>query len=218
MKIFSILLFTILICNINLHAQGVGINNTATAPDASAMLDVSSTTKGFLPPRMTLAQRNLISLPATGNIIYQTDDVSGLYVNKGTSSVPNWQLIGPAVPAASPSFFFNTAQSVFDNDYIGLGSNSASFIRNTSVVPVDCVLKSIAFSARGAFSSSTAAVYLQPAGSLTPVATTLSATIIFGGYFSIASGAIPVNAGDLISVRVNGGSIPNGVAVSVTYQ
>ena len=86
---------------------------------------------------------------------------------------------------ASPSFFFNAAQSVFDNDYIGLGSNSASFIRNTSVVPVDCVLKSIAFSARGAFSSSTATVYLQPAGSLTPVATTLSATIIFGGYFSI---------------------------------
>ena len=100
MKIFSILLFTILICNINLHAQGVGINNTATAPDASAMLDVSSTTKGFLPPRMTLLQRNLINLPAMGIIIYQTDDVKGIYCNKSTAAVPDWQLIGPVAPVA----------------------------------------------------------------------------------------------------------------------
>ena len=100
MKIFSILLFTILICNINMHAQGVGINNTATAPDASAMLDVSSTTKGFLPPRMTLLQRNFINQPATGIIIYQTVDVTGLYCNKSTTAVPDWQLIGPVAPVA----------------------------------------------------------------------------------------------------------------------
>ena len=36
-----------------LFSQNVGINSTGAAPDASAMLDVSSTTKGFLMPRMT---------------------------------------------------------------------------------------------------------------------------------------------------------------------
>ena len=50
-----------------LYAQ-VGIG-TAT-PDASAVLDASSITKGFLPPRMTTAQRDAIVSPATGLTIY----------------------------------------------------------------------------------------------------------------------------------------------------
>lgn len=48
----------------------VGINNPI--PHASAALDVTSTTKGFLPPRMTTAQRNAITSPAAGLTIYNT--------------------------------------------------------------------------------------------------------------------------------------------------
>jgi hypothetical protein len=48
---------------------GVG----TTGPAASAQLDVSSTTKGFLPPRMTYAQRQLITNPATGLVVFCTD-------------------------------------------------------------------------------------------------------------------------------------------------
>jgi hypothetical protein len=56
------------------YAQnGVGINPTGAAADPSAALDVSSTTKGFLPPRMTAAQRQLISNPATGLLVFCTD-------------------------------------------------------------------------------------------------------------------------------------------------
>jgi hypothetical protein len=44
----------------------------ATTQNASAVLDVESTTRGFLPPRMTTAQRDLISSPAAGLIIYNT--------------------------------------------------------------------------------------------------------------------------------------------------
>jgi len=46
----------------------VGIGTTS--PNASALLDVSSTTKGFLPPRMTGAQAEAISTPATGLMVY----------------------------------------------------------------------------------------------------------------------------------------------------
>jgi hypothetical protein len=46
----------------------------------SAQLQVDSTTQGFLPPRMTLAQRTAIATPAEGLIVFQTDGTIGLYV------------------------------------------------------------------------------------------------------------------------------------------
>jgi hypothetical protein len=57
--------------------------NTAT-PNASAALQADSTTQGFLPPRMTNAQRLLITTPAVGLMVYCTDAVEGLYVYKST--------------------------------------------------------------------------------------------------------------------------------------
>ena len=60
---------------------GLGVNTLT--PDASSQLDVSSTTKGFLPPRMTATQRSAISSPATGLVVY--DKTAGsLYVYDGT--------------------------------------------------------------------------------------------------------------------------------------
>jgi len=50
--------------------------------EPSAKLIVESTTQGFLPPRMTNAQRTAISSPAIGLMIYQTDATEGLYINK----------------------------------------------------------------------------------------------------------------------------------------
>lgn len=51
-------------------AQNVGIGTTT--PAASAQLDVSSTSKGFLPPRMTTTNRDAIASPAAGLVIYNT--------------------------------------------------------------------------------------------------------------------------------------------------
>ena len=53
-------------------AQSVGINADGSTANATAMLDVSSTTKGFLPPRMTTTERDLIASPATGLVIFNT--------------------------------------------------------------------------------------------------------------------------------------------------
>ncbi len=65
------------------HAQNnVGINTNT--PDASAALDISSTTQGVLVPRMTKAQRDIIATPATGLLVYQTDNTPGFYFFNGT--------------------------------------------------------------------------------------------------------------------------------------
>ena len=61
----------------------VSVNNDNSAPDPSAMLDVKSTTKGFLPPRMTLAERDALVSPAEGLIIYNTTDNKPNYRKNG---------------------------------------------------------------------------------------------------------------------------------------
>ena len=63
-------------------SQSVHIGGGATAPEASAVLEVNSTTKGFLFPRMTSAQRLAIGSPATGLMVYQTDSREGVYIYK----------------------------------------------------------------------------------------------------------------------------------------
>ena len=55
-----------------------------TTDSTSAIVRIDSTNKGFLPPRMTNAQRTAISSPAVGLIVYCTDMVEGLYVYKST--------------------------------------------------------------------------------------------------------------------------------------
>ena len=63
----------------------VAINTDGSSPVASAMLDIQSTTKGLLAPRMTSAQRLIIASPATGLLVYQTDGSAGFYFYNGAS-------------------------------------------------------------------------------------------------------------------------------------
>jgi hypothetical protein len=60
---------------------GIGTNT----PAATAALDVSSTTKGVLIPRMTAAQKSAISSPSNGLLIFQTDAPAGFYHYNGSA-------------------------------------------------------------------------------------------------------------------------------------
>ena len=87
-KIF--LLIVVGLCVATANAQtGIG----TTTPDVSAKLDISSTTKGLLVPRMTATERGAIATPAKGLLMYQTDGEAGFYVNTGTSSSIVWTRI-----------------------------------------------------------------------------------------------------------------------------
>lgn len=80
-------------------AAQIGIGTTS--PDASANLDVVSHNKGVLAPRMIESDRDKISLPATGLLIFNTD-TNLIQVNKGTPQAPSWQtLLGIKGPYAT---------------------------------------------------------------------------------------------------------------------
>ena len=94
-QIFTLLAAVVLTATT--YAQvGVG----TTTPDASSALDITSTTKGLLIPRMTAAQRDAISSPAIGLMIYQTDGTVGFYYYNGSS----WA----EVAATSKTYSVNT--------------------------------------------------------------------------------------------------------------
>jgi hypothetical protein len=72
---------------LNMTSNFLGIFETSVVP--SAVVSIASTTRGFLPPRQTQAQRTAIASPAVGLVVYQTDGTEGLYVNKSTG----WALL-----------------------------------------------------------------------------------------------------------------------------
>ena len=91
-KIF-ILLFLAFFAN-NIKAQ-IGINATNTAPNPAAMLDIASSTKGLLIPRMTTTQKDAIPNKPEGLMVYDTDLKQFSFWNSTT-----WQEIagGGAIP------------------------------------------------------------------------------------------------------------------------
>jgi len=90
------LLIMALFLTLSVSAQ-VAVNISGNSPDASAMLDLTSDTKGILVPRMTATQKGQISNPATGLLIYQTDGSSGFYYNSGSPSSPNWLQLSSSI-------------------------------------------------------------------------------------------------------------------------
>jgi trimeric autotransporter adhesin len=71
----------------------VAITTDGSMPHTSAMLDIKSTSKGLLIPRMTAAQRAAIASPAYGLVVYQTDATPGFYVNISTADPAIWVML-----------------------------------------------------------------------------------------------------------------------------
>lgn len=108
---------------------GIGI----TSPDASAALDISSTTKGLLIPRMTATQQAAISSPATGLMVFNTDSVKFYFYSGGWNELGStaggsmvYPIAGIAVSTGSAWGTSITDNSIAWNNAAGWGNHAAA--------------------------------------------------------------------------------------------
>jgi hypothetical protein len=101
------------------HSNGqLGIGTSATAPVASAIVDMGSTTQGVLIPRMTLAQRNAIATPAAGLQVIVTGETGGEFVSMYNSSTAAWERASSNWTLSGSNLYPTTANRV------GVGTTS----------------------------------------------------------------------------------------------
>ncbi|HEY3385433.1 MAG TPA: hypothetical protein VGK46_02920, partial [Saprospiraceae bacterium] len=98
MKI-RILFFVCFCVTASLARAQVGINEDQSLPNAKAMLDIKSSTKGLLIPRMDASQRGSIVDPPISLVVYQTDGTPGIYYYTGIGWVrladeDGWKMYG----------------------------------------------------------------------------------------------------------------------------
>ena len=121
MKKIQLFLFVIVLLIYIPAFSQVGIG-TAT-PDASAKLDASSITKGFLPPRMTTTQRDAIASPAAGLIIFNTT-TNGVEIKTSLG----WISLSASSADALPTIEIGTQKWMSKN-------LDVAFYRNGDVIP-----------------------------------------------------------------------------------
>jgi hypothetical protein len=100
-----------------LLAQNIAINSTGAVPNSSAMLDVQSTTKGMLIPRMATTQRTAITSPATGLLVF--DNTTGSFWFKSAS---RWvELVD-----STNTIWTKNGSNVYlnNNENVGIGSTN----------------------------------------------------------------------------------------------
>ena len=117
MKLFHFVLLLIVSSPLQLVAQSVGIGTNT--PHASAQLDITSTSRGLLIPRITLVQRNGIAGPAAGLLVYQTDNTPGFYFYNGSAWVQ-------MATGSSVNYWNVNGTSIFNNNTGGVGINTGT--------------------------------------------------------------------------------------------
>lgn len=122
------LILCIFTFSIQLCAQNVGVGTNT--PQASAILDVSSTDKGFLPPRMTTTQRNAINDKVAGLMIYNTTTSCVEMYNGGSwislcSSLPSSIFQKTLLGGNNDERAYSVIQTL-DSGYVFAGSTESS--------------------------------------------------------------------------------------------
>ncbi|MCF8464166.1 MAG: hypothetical protein K9G41_04970 [Flavobacteriales bacterium] len=216
LKHILLVLFTAISCSAWSQTNGTLIDYVGTTRDNSAVLDVRSSNQGVLVPRMDITQRNAISSPATGLLIFQTNSTPGYYYNSGTPGSPVWERLADAsgsisgsgtlnyVPKWTPSGSQLGNSQIFDNGTnVGIGNASTIHQLSVGVAPSDAQAVTIrgysgtpgSWKGGAAFGYTSAAVIM---GELSGVAN-------IGGHSST------LNAWSDLAINLGGGNVGIGL-------
>lgn len=143
-----IFLLSVLICiNSSLIAQ-VAINEDGSNPDSSAMLDLKSTNKGLLIPRMTTPQQMQINDPVSGLLIFNTDSVDFYFYNGNywLGLIDNTDTLDPGVcgyPVMYQGKSYNTVEIgtqcwMKENLNVGIRIDSTTDQSNNDIIEKYC--------------------------------------------------------------------------------
>ncbi|AUC83542.1 ice-binding family protein [Lacinutrix sp. Bg11-31] len=209
LKCFVVQLFLLPLGSI--YAQ-VGIGTTT--PDTSSILDVSSSSKGLLMPRLTTTERDNITLPATGLIIFNTTLVDG-QLNTGSPSSPNWigikryegSMIDSAisgdiisttsttamlVPGMTKALEIGTYSVSFNGQHLTSAVNQ-EFNTSEGIIDIDLIYQDL----------------------ITLTATNTSHSLVFGNGEHLAPGVYDIVGSTSVAgtLTLNGGGDPNSVFI-----
>ena len=123
--VFIVLLFKIQYLSISQDNVGIG----TTTPNASAILELLATDKGFLVPRLNTTQRDAISSPATGLLIYNTSNGTFEYYN-GSSWIQIFS--GAYLTLGNAKIFVGNSS----NQAVGVDISGDATISNTGVLTI----------------------------------------------------------------------------------
>jgi len=167
-----------------IYQGAVGIGTSS--PSASAILDLTSTTLGFAPPRMTSAQMNAIVSPVNGMQVHNTS-ANAPFVNLGTPASPSWQQVN-----ASATGF---------GAYVSTVANPAVTV---SAAPANTLVATIPPPSAGSYAAIfNGQVALRPAVVSTQNTADLNALVSYlQGLTSTGSHALAFGAGETITPGV----------------
>ena len=156
-KMRNLYLVIVFIGSLGFAQTGIG----TTTPDASEKLDISSTSKGLLAPRMTASQKTGITLPATGLLIYQTDTTPGFYVNSGTAAGPVWTRINTDWTRSGNDISYTSGNVSTTGSLTGGNSATSKLSGFVSNVSAEASNRAIAISDNGMILRCTSAITLS---------------------------------------------------------
>lgn len=147
-----IVMVTMMLASYTVKAQ-VAINTDGSVADSSAILDVKSDTTGLLIPRMTQKQRDAISNPATGLLVYQTTELVGYYYFTGSDWIGLMNIGSGGIPISGLiDCDGNTYPTITIGKQVWMAENlKVTHYRNGDAIPNETKSKTWAGLSTGAY-------------------------------------------------------------------
>ena len=128
--IFFLTALTLRITATTFAQQGVAINTDGTPPHTDAILDIKSTSKGVLIPRMTYDQRMAIATPPNGLMVYQTNnDPTSAYLSGLWIFMTQWRRVESNITPPETNWIRSagsTTRQYSATDHVGIGTTNPS--------------------------------------------------------------------------------------------